>query len=188
MRTTDLNRINNTMATELAAKQEAERLAAERALIEEAQPKDILNMIDEVYNKTLLIISDDNGDIIGINCPKAVKGITNTKKIGGHMVMGSDENNLKEDEIELKKFMKSYQNNPASIMQMFNVALLITTAGLHPNYAEYINGKYYFVINSLKKVIDEDGNTIVDVNSQIPGEINDKLLTEILKDKLHLVK
>ena len=188
MRTTDLNKINNTMAAELAAKKEAERLAAEKALIEEAQPKDILNMIEEVYNKTLLIITDDKGNIIGINCPKAVKGISNTKKINGHMVMGADETNIHEDEIELKKFMKSYENNPTSIMHMFNIALLITTAGLHPSYAEFINSQYYFVINSLKKVIDENGNTIVDVSSQIPGEINDKLLTEILKDKLHLTK
>ena len=188
MRTTDLNKINNTMTAELAAKQEAERLAAERALVEEAQPKDILNMIEEVYNKTLLIITDDNGNIIGINCPKAVKGVSNTKKINGHMVMGADEANMKEDEIELKKFMKSYENNPASIMQMFNVSLLITTAGLHPSYAEFINGQYYFVINNLKKVIDENGNTVVDVSSQIPGEIDDKLLTDILKDKLHLAK
>lgn len=188
MRTTDLNKINNTMAAEAAAKKEAERLAAERALIEEAQPKTIMNMINEIYDKTLLVITDDSSNIIGINCPKAVKGVSSTQKIGAHMVMGSDEANMKEDEIELKKFMKSYGNNPTSIMQMFNVALLITTAGLHPDYAEYINGKYYFCINSLKKAIDENGNTVVDINGLNLDGVNDKLLTDILKDKLHLVR
>lgn len=165
-----------------------EKRTIDEAAIATAQPKTILDMIKDIYDEKLLIITNDNGDIIGINCPVSVRGITNTQKVGPHMVMGESETNMHEDEIELKKFMKSYENNPTSIMHMFNIALLITTAGLHPSYAEFINSQYYFVINSLKKVIDENGNTIVDVSSQIPGEINDKLLTEILKDKLHLAK
>ena len=49
------------------------------------------------------------------------------------------------------------------------------------------NGIYYFCVNSLKKVIDEDGKTIVDFsNEKGVGGIDSELLTKILKDKLHL--
>ena len=95
------------------------------ALAEEARKaeKTILDMIQDVYDGKLLIISDDDNNIIGINCPIVAKGITNTQKVGPHMVMGNSAENMHEDEIELKKFMKSYENNPTSIMHMFNIAL-----------------------------------------------------------------
>ena len=178
MKMNELNKITETMAEEA-------RKAEETATMEAVAPKTILDMIQDVYDGKLLIISDDNDNIIGINCPVAVKGIANTKKIGGHMVMGSDEANMKEDEIALKKFMKAYEGQ--NIMHMFYAALKIRKAGLHPEYAESINGVYYFCVNSLKKVIDEDGNTVVDYSNErgVDG-IDSELLTNILKDKLHL--
>ena len=164
---------------------EEARKAEETATMEAVEPKTILDMIQDIYDGKLLIISDDNDNIIGINCPVAVKGIANTKKIGGHMVMGSDEANMKEDEIALKKFMKAYEGQ--NIMHMFYAALKIQKAGLRPEYAESINGIYYFCVNSLKKVIDEDGKTVVDYSKEKGVEgIDSELLTKILKDKLHL--
>ena len=164
---------------------EEARKAEETATMEAVEPKTILDMIQDIYDGKLLIISDDNDNIIGINCPVAVKGIANTKKIGGHMVMGSNEANMKEDEIALKKFIKAYEGR--NIMHMFYASLKIQKAGLHPEYAESINGIYYFCVNSLKKVIDEDGKTVVDYSKEKGVEgIDSELLTKILKDKLHL--
>lgn len=184
MNTKQLNTINNTMAAEVKAAEAETKKAADEAAIATAQPKTILDMIQDIYDGRLLIITDDNGNIIGINCPVSVKGINNTQKVGPHMIMGENESNMHEDEIELKKFMKSYEGQ--NIQHMFYAALLIKNANLHPEYAELINGSYYFVVNDLKKVIDENGNTIVDVNSDITGDIDSNLLTNILVDKLHL--
>lgn len=184
MNTKQLNTINNTMAAEIKAAEAEAKRTIDEAAIATAQPKTILDMIKDIYDEKLLIITNDNGDIIGINCPVSVRGITNTQKVGPHMVMGENETNMHEDEIELKKFMKSYEGQ--DIQHMFYTALLIKNADLHPEYAELINGSYYFVINNLKKVIDENGNTIVDINDNITGDIDNNLLTNILVDKLHL--
>ncbi len=185
MRTTDLNRINNTLAAEAAQVQAEAKRAADEAAIATAQPKTILDMINDIYDGKLLIITDNNDNIVGINCPAAVKGISNTQKIGSHMVMGESAENMHEDEIALKQFMKSYEGQ--NIQHMFYASLLIKNAGLRPEYAELINETYYFVINSLKKVIDENGNTIIDVSTDITGDIDGTLLTNILVDKLHLI-
>lgn len=185
MNTKQLNTINNTLAAEAAQAQAEAKRAADEAAIATAQPKTILDMINDIYDGKLLIITDNNDNIVGINCPAAVKGISNTQKIGSHMVMGESAENMHEDEIALRQFMKSYEGQ--NIQHMFYASLLIKNAGLHPEYAELINGSYYFVINSLKKVIDENGNTIVDVSADITGDIDGILLTNILVDKLHLV-
>jgi uncharacterized protein YuzE len=179
----NLNLINKTQEAEKEAVKAAKKEAAEKAVLEAVEPKTILDMIQDIYDEKLLIITNDDGDIIGINCPKAVKGISSTQKIGGHMVMGSDEENMAEDAMELKKFLKAYEGQ--NIMQLFNTALLIKEAGLRPEYAEEINGIFYFVINDLKKVIDERGNTIIDLSKEI-GRIDSKTLTRVLVDELHL--
>lgn len=179
MRTTDLNKIEKTMAEEA-------RKVEETTAMEAVEPKTILDMIQDVYDGVLKIISDDEDNIIGINCPKAVKGINSVKKVGAHTVMGSDAANMAEDALELKKFLKAYEGQ--NIMHMFYAALKIQKAEFHPEYAESINGIYYFCINSLKRVIDEDGNTVVDLSKEKWFEgIDPELLTKILKDKLHLV-
>ncbi len=179
MKMNELNKITETMAEEA-------RKAEETTAMEAVEPKTILDMIQDLYTGKLLIISDDDDNIIGINCPVAVKGVANTKKIGDHMVMGSDEANMKEDEIALKQFMKAYEGQ--NIMHMFYAALKVQKAGLHPEYAEMINGIYYFCINSLKKVVDEDGKTVVDFSKEKGVEgIDSELLTKILKDELHLI-
>lgn len=175
----ELDKINKTLAEEA-------RKAEEAAAVETVEPKTILDMIQDVYDGKLLIISDDDNNIIGINCPIVAKGITNTQKIGPHMVMGESETNMHEDEIALKQFIKAYEGQ--NIMHLFYCALKIQKAGLHPEYAESINGVYYFCVNSLKRVIDEDGNTVVDLSKERGVEgIDPKLLTKILKDELHLV-
>lgn len=179
----NLNLINKAQEAEKEAVKAAKKEAAEKAALEAVEPKSILDMIQDIYDEKLLIITNDNGDIIGINCPKAVKGIRNTQKIGAHMVMGSDEKNMAEDALELKKFLKAYEGQ--NIMHLFNSALLIKEAGLHPEYAEEINGLFYFAINDLKKVIDERGSTIVDLSKEI-SKIDNKTLTRVLIDELHL--
>lgn len=182
----NLNKIVNAQNAEIRAAEEARKAAEEAAMINAVQPKTILDMIEDIYAGKLLIITDECDNIVGINCPTAVKGVVSTQKIGYNMIMGENEANMHEDYIELQKFMRAYSGQ--NIQHMFNVALLITNAQIHPTYAELINYKYYFVVNEWKKVIDEDGNTIIDVNEQIPGEINQELLTSILVDKLHLLK
>lgn len=178
MKMNELNKIQETMAEEA-------RKAEETATMEAVAPKTILDMIQDVYDGKLLIISDNDDNIIGINCPKVVKGLGAVQKIGAHTVMGSDASNMAEDALELKKFMKAYEGQ--NIMHMFYASLKIQKAGLHPEYAESINGIYYFCVNSLKKVIDEDGKTIVDYSNEKGVEgIDSELLTKILKDKLHL--
>lgn len=184
MNTKQLNTINNTMAAEIKAAEAEAKRAADEDAIATAQPKTILNMIQDIYDGKLLIITDDNDNIIGINCPTSVKGINNTQKVGPHMVMGENEANMHEDEIELRKFMKSYEGQ--NVQHMFYAALLIKNANLHPEYAELINGSYYFVVNDLKKAIDENGNTIVDISGDVTCDIDSNLLTNILIDKLHL--
>lgn len=179
----NLNLINKAQEAEKEAAKAAKKEAAEKAALEAVEPKTILDMIQDIYNEKLLIITNDDGDIIGINCPKAVKGISKTQKIGGHMVMGSDEANMAEDAMELKKFLKAYEGQ--DIMHLFNSALLIKEAGLHPEHAEEINGVFYFVVNDLKKVIDEKGNTIIDLSEEV-GRIDNKALTRLLIDELHL--
>ncbi len=165
---------------------EEARKAEEAAAVETVKPKSILDMIQDVYDGIFQIISDDEDNIVGINCPKVVKGINSVQKVGIHTVMGSDAVNMAEDALELKKFLKAYEGQ--NIMHLFYCALKIQKAGLHPEYAESINGIYYFCVNSLKKVIDEDGNTIVDFSNERGVEgIEPDLVTKILKDKLHLV-
>lgn len=178
MKMNELDKINKTLAEEA-------RKAEEAAAVETVGPKTILDMIQDVYDGTLQIISDSDDNIIGINCPKVVKGLGAVQKVGAHTVMGSDAQNMAEDALELKKFLKAYEGQ--NIMHLFYCSLKIQKAGLHPEYAESINGIYYFCVNSLKRVIDEDGNTVVDFSNEkgIEG-IDSELLTNILVDKLHL--
>lgn len=178
MKLNDIKTIKNTLAKEAEAKKE-------KTALEAVESKDILDMIQDVYDGKVVAILDADDNIIGINCPTGSNVAKCVKTLGGHIVMGENLDQMAQDEAALKGFLKAYEGQ--DIQHMFECALKIQGADLHPEYAEEHFGVYYFVVNELKKVIDEDGKVIVDLADQIPGEINDNLLTSILVDKLHLV-
>lgn len=186
MKQQNLNKIAEVQAAEEKAAAEARKAAEEKAILDAVEPKDILDMLTLVENGTLVPVTDENDNIIGINCPGHVTGVAVTGKVGRHIVMGADEAGKNADLLELKKFEKAFAGK--DIGRFFELGLMLKEAQVHPEHAERINGTYYFVINAWKKVIDERGNTIVDVSDKIKGKIDAELLTSILVDKLHLVR
>lgn len=183
MKTTQLNTIINTQNAEVEAKAKAEKLAKEKELLDAAQPKTVIDMIHDIENGIASFVTDDNDNIVGFGYHPHAKGMNVVKQNGQTMTVGSTEEERAQDEFDVKMFIKQYGSldRGARIMQ---IAVSLINADLLPDEEVEHKGHYYFIILNLKKVIKDDGTTIVDLSEDIPGEIDSALLTTILKDKL----
>lgn len=185
MKLNDLNKIANVQNTEAKAKIAAEKAAREARLLENIKPGTLLDMLEDIREKRVNIITDENDNIIGFGYHPHVTGITTIKKIGNHFTVGCCETERLVDEFDLKAFYKKYGDN---VQRYFYAALKLNEANLIPD--EVVdNGKTLrYIILKDKKVIDDNGNTILDLSNEIPGEISKDLLMYIIKGKLDLLK
>ena len=184
MKTTELNVIAQNQAAEVAAKAKAEKEAAINAQIEGVMPCDILVMLAEVYETKINAITDDSDNIIGVNRPHEITGLKCAKMINGALVVGNNEEELEKDYINYRKFKKSYDGINGGIQRAFEACLVLAAAGLKPEKALWLNNKYYFILADQKKVIDEKGNTIIDLSGETKYDgASKELLIDILESK-----
>ena len=183
MKTTELNVIAQNQAAEVAAKAKADKEAAINEIVEGVMPCDILIMLAEVYEAKITPITDANDNIIGVNRPHEITGLRYAKMIRGSLIVGNDEAELEQDYINYRKWDKAYKDINGGVQRAFEACLVLAAAGLKPEKALWIRNNYYFILADQKKVIDEKGNTIVDLSDKDFGTAGKELIVSILEDK-----
>ncbi len=184
MKTTEMNIIAQNQNAEKEAAAKAAKEAEIKAIIDGVQKCDILVMLAEVYEGKINAITDSNDNIIGVNRPHEITGLKCAKRINGVLVVGNDEKELEQDKINYRKFEKQYHEIEGGVQKAFEACLLLAKAELHPDKAAYIKNTYYFILASQKKVIDEKGHTIIDLNSEEYEGASDALMIRLLDSEL----
>lgn len=181
MKTTELNTIKNNQAAELKAKELKEKAAKEAAELEKVAPGTINDMIEDLESGLVTIVTDEYDNIIGIGSHPHTTGIKVVKKIGCALTIGSTEEERKVDEFDLKIFQKKYG---ANAMRYLQVALKIKESGLKPSKIIESGSRVYLILADQKKVIDDNGHTIVDLSKEWEEEVPEKLMVRLLENEL----
>lgn len=131
-------------------------------------PKSFMDFYKMVKEGKIVPVTDENENIIGFNTvsdkPTTLKVC---KMINGHMTVGDTEEQRNEDELKLKEFLTSFDEE--NLQEWFERAYLISKLGINvddviiDNSEEFGDG-YYLVDGENKRVLDMDGNTIIDLS------------------------
>lgn len=185
MKTTELNMIANTQAKEEAAKVAAEKAKQEQAVLEEVKPGNLQDMLDDLNNGLITIVTDENDNIVGLGCHPHVTGVKVAKMIKCTLTVGATEEERAQDELDYKKFLKKYGSKAQKYLY---AALTLQKAGLNPDKIIETCSNFYYVLADQKKVIDANGHTKVDLSTKegLDG-LSKELLIEILVDKLNVI-
>ena len=183
MKTNELNKINNTQAAEVAAKEAAEKAAKEKEILDAVQPGGVIDMINDINAGIASFVTDDNDNIVGFGYHPHAKGINAAKRVNSVLTVGATEEERQQDEMDAKIFVKRYGGmwEGKAIME---IAHSLINAGIMPDKEVKHNGVYYFLCADLKKVIDQSGNTIIDLSEDPIAAVGKELLLEALNDKL----
>lgn len=184
MKTTEMNIINNTQAAEVAAKEAAAKAAKEKEILDAVQKGNVLDMMKDVEEGIASFVTDDNDNIVGFGYHAHAKGMNAVKQVGSTLTVGSNEEERQQDEFDVKVFTKKY----GSLMEgaeIMKIAVMLINAGLKPDKEIDHNGNRYFIIVESKKVIDQRGNTKVDLSEdETINGASDKLVLRLLETEL----
>ena len=184
MKTNELNKIQNTQNAEVEAKKAAEKAAAEKAILDAVQPGGVLEMIKDVEAGIASFVTDDNDNIVGFGYHAHANGMNSVKRVGSVLTVGATEEQRQQDELDAKIFTKRYGGMWEG-KAILEIAIMLINAGLKPDEEIVDRGTRYFLLGDLKKVIDQRGNTIVDISEDPKyNGASKELILESLKDKL----
>ena len=184
MKTTELNMIANTQAKEAAAKAAAEKAQHEKELLDNIEVGALNDMLQDLENETITIITNERDEIVGLGSHPHVTGIKVAKLVGGALTVGCCETERLIDEFDYKVFMKKYG---MKAQRYLLAALKLQNAGLKPDNIIETRSNFYYILADQKKVIDQDGHTIVDLSTdpKYDGAAKE-LMIEILNNKTEI--
>lgn len=126
-------------------------------------PKSFMDFYKMVKEEKIVPVTDENGTIIGFNTvaekPTTLKVC---KMVGGHMTAGDTEELRNEDELKLKEFLTSFEGQ--DLQEWFEKAYLISKTGVNIDDIIIDCDDYYIVDGENKRILDLDGNTVIDLS------------------------
>lgn len=130
-------------------------------------PKSFMDFYKMVKEEKIVPVTNENGTIIGFNTvsdkPTTLKVC---KMIDGHMTAGDTEEQRNEDELKLKEFLTSFEGQ--NLQEWFEKAYLISKTGVNIDdiidASEDYECNYYLIDGENKRVLDMEGNTVIDLS------------------------
>lgn len=176
----------NTIADRLnAQKEHAAKVADLKALgeeLEKVEPAGFMDMYKSIKKGEFATITDENGNLVGVNhVVKPSGAITCTKMVGSHVTIGASEDERKADELALRKFQAAYAGKP--VMSYVILATQLIAAGLVPDDA-IEDGDIYTLYFADKVARDSDGDVIAELD--IEDKLPDAVVKMMLEDKVKL--
>ena len=186
MKLSNLNTIANTIAAEKAKKEAEAKEKAQREALKSVKKGTILDLLQDLYDNSISPISDANDNIVGILRNHEVSGIKCAKIVNGNLCVGADESELESDVMNLLKFRQRYGDLG---FHDFEVCLMLKAYGAHPDKAiKGRDGVWYFVIANEKKVMAENGSTVISLEEPKYEGASKDLVIELLVAKLNARK
>ena len=153
MKTTEINSLKNALDATIAEENKVE-----------IEPGKFLDLLKDVEDETLVPLTDDDNNIIGINGHNIPTGVKCSKRVNGNMTMGKDEAERQRDQEALEAMIEKYTNLFMTLggpNRAFEACLKLKAAGIKPAKAVVNCGDIFFIVPELQRVIDEDGETVV---------------------------
>ena len=183
MKTTELNKIQNTQNAEIAAKEAAKAKLTEEEILAAVKPEGILDLLDRVYKDEVRMVTDNNDNIVNYNISKAT-GVKIVKVVNGQYVAAASEEELAAEALEQKKFNKAYTGKP--VMDWLFVCLCLKAGNYRPDDVVEVGKQLIFVLADQKKAIGQEGNTVIDLSEKIVKGTPKEMVVEMIKDKIQI--
>lgn len=150
------------------------------------EKKNFMDFYKEVKNGKIVPVTDEQDNIIGFNVIKNEPSMMKVcKMIDGYMTVGDTEEQRSEDEVNLRKFIKEY---PIEYLQTwFMTCMVLVKSNIEPDDIIDTNDEIYIILADAKKVIDMNGNTIVDLsNDEDLKDASKNIIIKLLKSALNI--
>lgn len=131
-------------------------------------PKSFMDFYQMVKEEKIVPVTDERGNVIGFNTvsdkPTTLKIC---KMIDGHMTVGDTEEQRNADELKLKEFLTAFEGE--NLQEWFEKSYLLSKLGVNiddviiENSGDY-EDNYYLVDAESKRILDMEGNTIIDLS------------------------
>ena len=145
--------------------------------------KTFLDFYNEVKAGNIVPITDQDDNIIGFNTVRQPSTMRVCKIVDGHMTVGDTEEERNQDEVALRTFMQEYEVCP--LQQWFEEALVLVKSGV--NVTDIVEGdETYVIVADQKKVINLNGDTIVDLSDDSDLErASENLVVKLLRASIN---
>lgn len=142
---------------------EMNNLANQLRANNEVQEKTFLDFYNEVKEGKVVPITDERDNIIGFNVVKPVASSMKVcKMVDGVLTVGDTEEDRVNDEVAYRKFVEEYDG--CNLQRWFLAASLFIKAGIVVDDIVDVHGDIMAINIEAKKVIDLEGNTVVDLS------------------------
>ena len=142
---------------------EVNNLANQLKANNEVEEKTFLDFYNEVKKGNIVPVTDESDNIVGFNVVKPVASTMKyCKLVNGTMTVGDTEEDRVADEVAMRKFMEEY--DPSKLQEWFLAATLFIKAGVVVDDIVDVHGEIMAINAEAKKVIDLEGNTVVDLS------------------------
>lgn len=160
---------------------EVNNLANQLKANNEVEEKTFLDFYNEVKEGHIVPVTDENDNIVGFNVVKPVASTMKCcKLVNGTMTVGDTEEDRAADEVAMRKFMEEY--DASKLQGWFLAATLFIKAGVVVDDIVDVHGDVMAINAEAKKVIDLEGNTVIDLSDDEDLEgASPKVIIKLLK-------
>ena len=160
---------------------EVNNLANQLKANNEVEEKTFLDFYNEVKEGNIVPVTDEFDNVIGFNVVKPVASTMKCcKMVNGTMTVGDTEEDRAADEVAMRKFMEEYDG--VDLQKWFLAATLFIKAGVVVDDIVDVHGDIMAINVEAKKVIDLEGNTVIDLSDDEDLEdASPKVIIKLLK-------
>jgi len=160
---------------------EVNNLANQLKANNEVEEKTFLDFYNEVKEGRIVPVTNESDEIVGFNVVKPVASTMKCcKLVNGTMTVGDTEEDRVADEVAMRKFMEEYDSR--NLQRWFLAATLFIKAGVVVDDIVDVHGDIMAINVEAKKVIDLEGNTVIDLSDDEDLEgASPKVVIKLLK-------
>ena len=145
------------------------------------EEKTFMDFYKDVRDCKIVPVTDEQDNIIGFNVVKAEPSSMKVcKMVGGTMTVGDTEEQRAADEVAMRKFTQEYP--VYNVQKWFLASMTLVKANMEPDDIVDVDDDIYIILADAKKVIDLDGQTVVDLSNDEDLEgASKKVIIKLLK-------
>lgn len=147
----------------------------------EVTEKTFMDFFKDVKDERIVPLTDENENIIGFNVVKErASRMKVCKMVEGKLTVGDTEEDRVNDEVAMRKFMEEYAG--CDLVHWFTTAMMLIKSEIDVDDVVEVDGETYVLNAETKKVIDLQGNVIVDLSEDedLDGA-SKKIIIKLLK-------
>lgn len=130
----------------------------------QVEPKTFLDFFNEVKEGKIVPVTDEQENIVGFNVVKEVPSTMKVcKMVEGKLTVGDTEEERVADEVAMRKFIEEYDGCP--LQHWFEASMLLNKSGIVVDDIVDVEGDIYVINADARKVLDLDGNPVVDLSN-----------------------